>query len=143
MGAPADYRRLGRVVAREVILRDGDVYALLLVAEIFLREGVGVVLGMARYEYLPALARHAGIDARFFAFGEDFYFGVVSQGGFIDGGISRMGRVENIVKTAEKNRVFVAHGVGKHAEELLLKREFFYAEVVVEARLGAPTYMKR
>ena len=55
MGAPGHLRRARRVIVRKIVLRNGDVQPLLLVPEILLGQGIGVVFRMTQNEEMPVV----------------------------------------------------------------------------------------
>ena len=53
--APAHMRSLGRIVVREIVLRDLDRKSLIEISEILIPQRIDIVLGVSRDEELPSV----------------------------------------------------------------------------------------
>ena len=139
---PRNERGLRRVVVGEIVLGNGDGFALRKVAEVLVFEGVRVVFRMSRDKNLFSLLGGNGVDARLLGGGEDFQildlFDILAKYRRVAG----LGHHEYIVEATEENGAFVIEGMGEDAEHLGGHEVFLNAVMVVKPCLRPPTDVK-
>ena len=118
VGAPSDYGGLGYVVVREIIYGDMRVLARIKITEIFIRQGVGVIFAVTRYEYLLAVFGRHGVNSAFVGGGEYLEpvdrFNVCS----VNRGVTALRHGKYVVKAAQKHGVLVVGTVEVYTRKL-------------------------
>lgn len=143
VAAPCEVRFLGIVVARVIVLGDGDGQAFFLIPQVLFFEGPAVVFEVAEDEEAAVVRRTDDVDAVFGGPRQDFQFRRVVDGNVIYGRMAGLGNEVAVIEAPKQRMVLLSQLVFKDTEELGRQIPFVDAVVVVEPGLGAPAEEER
>ena len=112
--------------------------ALLHIPEVFPRESVGVIFGMAHHKEMAAVCTLDEENAGFVPFGDEFQLRDSENVLLPDFGVAGIGGSEYVIKAPEQGRAGFQHLVVINAEELFGQGALFHTIVIVQPGLGAP-----
>ena len=138
MGAPAEQRRLLRVIVRIVVDGHMDGQALGHVPLVLGIQRVLVVLRVAGDKDLPSVLGAHEEGPGHIALGQDAQRVAGIHIGPADAGVAAVGRIEHLIKTAHQRVCRAGDPVLEHAEHLFRQQLLVHTVVVVQARLGTP-----
>ena len=140
--SPFYHRRLGIVIIRIVVAWNFRIDAGVLVADIFLLQGVPVVFRMTEDENLSVIGGLAHINTRLVRSGYNLQF----RNGFdiflVYGGVSGMWHIKLIVEPTEQHTVLIGQRMLVHTRQLLRQTVLLNSIMVVQAGLCPPADME-